>query len=220
MPPRIESSPGSGVFAKIKPEYLEAMTLMMSENFSATEILKAVHLVDTVIWKQTRRLPLRLDKVYMNSLQLSKKMDKDYISRNKNDVTETAVSLNEVPSKTVEKVLKLRETVSECASKRRIDMRNTLQDVTCIRKNQNLISVYCEGKIADEILEHQAFIIPDGTPRKGVGDFSGVAVMVSSNIRAFKCLQIGKGNHENWAKAIYHMLDGLTTASDRDVGNI
>ena len=73
MPPRIESSPGSGVFAKIKPEYLEAMTLMMSENFSATEILKAVHLVDTVIWKQTRHLPLRLDKVYMNSLQLSKK---------------------------------------------------------------------------------------------------------------------------------------------------
>ena len=55
---RIESSPGSGVFAKIKPEYLEAMTLMMSENFSATEALKAVHIVDTVIWKQTHHLPL------------------------------------------------------------------------------------------------------------------------------------------------------------------
>ena len=45
-------------------------------------------------------------------------MDKDYTSRNENDlanqilhdidVAETAVSLNEVPSKTVEKILKLR----------------------------------------------------------------------------------------------------------------
>ena len=63
IPMRIESSPGSGVFAKIKPEYLEAMTLMMSENFSATDALKTVPIVDTVIWKQTRHLPLRLDKL-------------------------------------------------------------------------------------------------------------------------------------------------------------
>ena len=46
---------------------------MMSENFSATDALKAVHIVDTVIWKQTRHLPLRLDKLYINSLQLLKK---------------------------------------------------------------------------------------------------------------------------------------------------
>ena len=46
---------------------------MMSENFSATEALKAVHIVDTVICKQTRHSPLRLDKLYINSLQLLKK---------------------------------------------------------------------------------------------------------------------------------------------------
>ena len=51
------------------------MTLMMSENFSAMEALKAVHIVDTVIWEQTRHLPLRLDKLYINFLQLLKKMD-------------------------------------------------------------------------------------------------------------------------------------------------
>ena len=78
-------------------------------------------------------------------------------------------------------------------------MRNTLPNVTCVRKNQNLISVYCEGKVADEILEDQAFIIPDGTSRKGVGNLAGAVVMVSSNIRALKCLQIGKGDRENWA---------------------
>ena len=48
---------------------------MMSENFSAMEALKAVHIVDTVIWEQTRHLPLRLDKLYINFLQLFKKMD-------------------------------------------------------------------------------------------------------------------------------------------------
>ena len=69
-------------------------------------------------------------------------------------------------------------------------------------------------------MEHQAFIIPDGTSRQGVGDLADAAVKVSSHIRALKCLQIGKGDRENWAKAIYHMLDRLATASNRDVGNI
>ena len=99
-------------------------------------------------------------------------------------------------------------------------MGNTLPDVTCVRKNHNLISVYCEGKAADEILEHQAFIIPDGTSIQGIGVLAGAVVKVSSHIRALKCLQIGKGDRENWAKAIYHMLDRLAAASNKDVGNI
>ena len=57
------------------------MTLMMPENFSAMEALKAVHIVDTAIWKQIRHLPLRLEKLYINSLQLLKKMNKDYTSK-------------------------------------------------------------------------------------------------------------------------------------------
>ena len=86
IPLRIESSPSSGVFGKIKPEYLEAMTLMMSENFSATEALKAAHIEDTVIWKQTRHLPLQLDKLYISSLDFLNKIYKDYRSRNGNDL--------------------------------------------------------------------------------------------------------------------------------------
>ena len=81
-------------------------------------------------------------------------------------------------------------------------MRNTLPDVTCVYENHNLISVYCERKVADEILEHQVFIIPDSTSIQGVGDLAGAVVKVSSHIRALKCLQIGKGDQENWAKVI------------------
>ena len=69
-------------------------------------------------------------------------------------------------------------------------MRSALTDVTCVHKNHNLISVYCEGKVVDEILEHKAFIIPDGTSRQGVGDLAGAVVKVSSHIRSLKCLQI------------------------------
>ena len=87
-------------------------------------------------------------------------------------------------------ILKLRETISECTLKRRSDMENTLPDVTCVCKNHNLISVYCQVKVADEILKHQAFIIPDGTSRQGVGDLAGAVVKVSSHIRSLKCLQI------------------------------
>ena len=59
-------------------------------------------------------------------------MGKDYTSGNENDlvnqifhdidVTKTVVRINEVPSETAEKILKLRETVSECTSKRRSDI--------------------------------------------------------------------------------------------------
>ena len=46
-------------------------------------------------------------------------MDKDYTFRNENDLAnqifdDIDVSLNEVPSETAEKILKLREIVSEC----------------------------------------------------------------------------------------------------------
>ena len=45
----------------------------MSENFSATDALKEFHTVDTVVWKQTPNLPVPLDKLYINSLQLLKR---------------------------------------------------------------------------------------------------------------------------------------------------
>ena len=51
----------------IEPRYLEAMSLIMSDNLSATEAIKVVHTVDTVIWKQKHHLTLELDKAYTNA---------------------------------------------------------------------------------------------------------------------------------------------------------
>ena len=60
----------------------------------------------------------------------------------------------------------------------------------------------------------------NGKSRKDVGDIAGTVVKLSSHIRALKRLQIGKGDRENWAKTIYHMLGRLATVSNRDIGNI
>ena len=78
VPLRLERISGSKVYANVEPRYLEAMALLMSENFSASEAVKAVHIVDTVIWGQVRHLPLRLEKHYMNSFHLLKKLEKQH----------------------------------------------------------------------------------------------------------------------------------------------
>ncbi len=58
-------------------------------------------------------------------------------------------------------------------------MGNTLPDPVCVRHNHSLMSVFCEGKIADEIVSRQqSFILPDGTSRQGVGDIAAAMVKV------------------------------------------
>ena len=73
VPLRIERVKGSALFANVEPRYLEAMSLLMSKNLSASEAVKAVPIIDRVIWGQTRYLSLRLEKHYMNSFKLLKK---------------------------------------------------------------------------------------------------------------------------------------------------
>ena len=97
-------------------------------------------------------------------------------------------------------------------------MGNTLPDPNCVRHNHHLLSIYCEGKVADEILLNKAFILPDGTSRQGVGEIAAAVVKVGTHVRALKALQLKKGDRENWAKAIYHMLDRQATASSAEVG--
>ena len=44
-PVRIEWIEGSGVYSKIDPKYLEAMSLIMAENKSVSEAIKVMHIV-------------------------------------------------------------------------------------------------------------------------------------------------------------------------------
>ena len=49
---------------------------------------------------------------------------------------------------------------------------------------------------------------------------AAAVVKVGDHVRALEATKIGKGDRENWATAIYHMLNHLATASSRDIGNI
>ena len=96
---------------------------------------------------------------------------------------------------------------------RKDDTKNTLPDTKCLRSN-HLLSNYCEGQVANELLEKTGFI------RQGVGDIASAVVKVGGRIRALKGLQIGKGDRANWASAIYHMFDRLSSASNKEIRNI
>ena len=76
----------------------------------------------------------------------------------------------------------LRKVVTEHIRERTEDIGNTLPDPNCVRHNHNLISVYCEGRIADEYVEQQAFLLPDGTSRQVVGDIAAAVVQVGKHI--------------------------------------
>lgn len=55
--------------------------MMMSEGASASQALKHAYIWDTIVWKQVRHLPLRLDQHYMNSLKLLKKTKSPFICK-------------------------------------------------------------------------------------------------------------------------------------------
>ena len=236
LPVRVELVPGSAVYSDIEPRYLKAMSLIMAENMSASEAVKVVYICDTTIHGLTRHLPLHLDKLYLNSCKRLKRLVSNAKKeRNKHhsltpfyeDVSEelhdsedgTFIDDDGAENQS-EEIMKLKETVRSIIEIRKKDKGNVLPDPICVRKNHNLISVYCESKIADEIIEKKAFIIPDGTSRQGVGDMAAAVVKVGDHIRALKATKIGKGDRENWAAAIYHMLDRLAAASSKDITTI
>ena len=50
------------------------MALLISENLSRSEAIKAVHTVDIVVWGQKRHLPFKLDKNYVSAFKVLRKM--------------------------------------------------------------------------------------------------------------------------------------------------
>ena len=59
----------------------------------------------------------------------------------------------------------------------------TLPTTSCVRSNQHLLAVYCESKVAEELLSSKtAFIMPDGTSRQGVGEIAAVNAKIGDKI--------------------------------------
>ena len=237
----------------IEPRYLEAMALLMAEGLSASEAIRAVWIIDKVVWNQVRHLPLRLDKSYMKAYTRLKKLSSQKVQRKTESVEQEIPSLNDhitagsvdemisqqvaavendaIQSLTIvnsndedvdlsPEIQELKNTVSKFIEERKNDFKNTLPDVACVRQNHHLLSVYCEGKIAEEMTAQKGFIMPDGTSRQGVGDIAACLVKTGDKFRALKSVQITKGTTNNWANAIIHMLKRLAIASNQDIMDI
>ena len=134
----------------VEPRYLEAMSLLMSDNMSASEAIKAVYIVDTVIWNQTRHLPLEMDKDYVNLMEKLKKLE------TKKKESETLSSILDQPAQNetfepldeltlmsesgVETEIKnLKSVVEEKINIRQVEKEYTLPSRKCVRQNHNLI---------------------------------------------------------------------------------
>ena len=114
-------------------------------------------------------------------------------------------------------IARLSNIVSDGITFRKSDSYNALPDVVCFRHNHYLISVYCEGKIAEEKMKEENFVLPDSTSRQGTGDIAAMVVKVGDKICALKSLNNSRGDRSNWATAILHMLDHLATASKVEI---
>ena len=81
---------------------------------------------------------------------------------------------------------------------------NCLPDRRTARCNHYLMSVFVEGKIAEEMLNKESgtFIMPDGTTRNKVGEIAAMLVRVGDKMRAVKAQQIGCGDRATWADTI------------------
>ena len=234
--------------SRIEPRYLEAMSLLMAENLSATEAIKAVHIVDTIVWGQTRHLPLRLEKEYQHVLCMYKKLqtqkslnhDTDNFSPSIDSMDDVEYLISDeisnevkiqshsnhgseqpITPEDISVINDLKVIIDKHTDIRKDDTKNTLPYTKCLRSNHNLLSnYYCEGQVTNELLEKTGFILPNGTSRQGVGDIASAVVKVGGWIRALKGLQIGKGDRANWASAINHMVDRLSSASNKEIRNI
>ena len=174
VPVRIKSSRSESA-TLIQPRCLKAVSQLMSENMSASEAIKAVHIVDTKIWGQTRHLPPELAKQYTKSLSKLKKLQgqanvtlnsilevsSDSVAPDSTDSIEMTLDTNEQQLETTATVIdtqanaeidRLKSIIEAKIEIRRKDPTNTLPVPASVRRNHSLMAVYCEALSANELI--------------------------------------------------------------------
>ena len=190
----------------------------MSDALSAPQAIKATYTIDTIVHRQDRFLPLQMDREYQAAYSKLKKLQKQQDSRTElegdivieldSDEECASIEGDVVSSKT--QVEKLKSLVESKKKKAKDNSTNTLPDPHTARRNHHPMSVFVEGRIAEEMLQNEgSFIIPDGTTRNKVGEIAAMLIKVGNKMRAVKAQQIGKGDRVTWADTIIHTLSRL-----------
>ena len=138
----------------------------------------------------------------------------------RNAIESVTANIPTVESGSSGEVDKLAALVNSKISERNDAHQYTLPDVACVRHNHNLLAVYCEGKIGEELVSKKGFIMPDGTTRQGVGEMAASVAKIGDKFRALKTVKITQGTTNNWANAIIYMLKRLSIASNNNIHEI
>ena len=227
---------------KIKPCYLESISLLMASGLSTAAAIRAVAIVDRVVWGQIRHLPYELDKDLVNAVNKLRKLEKQTSSLVLLEAEESvqipmsdvilpaamdpqdaqANTINETnneepePEVTDTALDRLRVFVAkELAT--RSNSKEVLPSRRIARYYHSLLAVYIEGQIGQQMAESESYILPDGTSRAQVGEIAAMTVNVGGRTRAVKALQITATDRDNWSAAVINILDRLSTASGNEL---
>ena len=211
----------------INPKYLKAISLLMAEGMSAAEAIKSTFVVDTVVHEQFRLLPLALDKDYNNTRSKLKKLSSGFLNISQDPILDIdkpewddgldIVAGNSEDNGSKEKIKYLKDKIKSKQIHYKENVSHVLPDLRTVRRNHHLMAVYVEKCIAEDLLEHGGFCIPDGTTRNKVGEMSALVLKVNGKIRALKAQRIGKGDRSTWAEVVAHILQRITTASRNEI---
>ena len=157
--------------------------MLMAEGLSAAEAVKAIYIIDTIVWHQPRFLPLVLDKDYVNMQSKLKKLPVNIFQKEENNDTEVAAEVSELQEDVTEDAIvdvegsddarsKMVAYLTEEITKKKAVYEQNSMSVLPVRHNHHLLAVFVEKHIGEELAQHGGFCIPDGKTRNKVGEIS------------------------------------------------
>jgi hypothetical protein len=202
----------------IDPRILECIVeCETTARCSLSTAISVTQIVANRIFHQNWQLPLSLDKEHLKDIQLQKKLKKKTQSSldPTNEEKEVEVEASNVTlEENIEGVDV--EVVEQRISARRNQNHNRLPSMTAVRDARHLISMETEKKIAQEMLQKECAIIPDGTGRQVIGRVGGAMLQVGGKTRVLPFQRMGNETRENWARFIDHVLSRMAVVSEKE----
>lgn len=202
----------------IDPKILECIVeVETTARCSLSTAITVTQIVANRIFDQNWQLPLALDKEHLSDVQLMKKM-KAKTNQYSNPTDEDVEIDVEAHSVTINDrgeendVEKVQQRISD----RQRNKSNRLPSMTAVRDARHLISMETEKRVAEEMLQNECAIVPDGTGRKVIGKVGGAMLQVGGRTRVLPFQRMGNETRENWAKFIDHILSRMAVVSEKE----
>ena len=201
----------------IDPKILECIVeCETTARCSLSTAITVTQIVANRIFGQNWQLPLALDKEHLKDVKSLKKLESNACklfesSEDREIDAEASSSLFENEFEGEDP-----EVVKERIAERRRQNGSRLPSMTAVKDARLLISMEAEKKIAEEMLQKECAIIPDGTGRKVIGKVGGAMLQVGGKTRVLPFQRMGNETRDNWAKFIDHVLARMSIVSQKE----